>query len=219
MAKSLNVKGYFFYAAVQKPVTRYQKDGSTDPLDFEYKVDVLMDAADYKALTKKYKQQKKQDLPDAEAFEAKYKMAPPSDIKPNADGEYCIMSFKTNNAYVDRSTKKVVKCDKPKVAIRQENGKLKYDSKTLIGNGSKGVILYVENESKKWNTVSAKLGGLIIEELVEYSSGIDMSEFGEIEEDDDAPDDSYDGYDDIEPEDGDDDTPPFATADDDDDDY
>ncbi len=175
------VSGYAFYAMINTPAFKYQKENSKDPCDKEYKVDLLMSPDDYKALTKKYKKQKKQELPTREEFVKRYGMEPPEDISTNADNEYCFMSFKSINAY--RKDGKVVLADKPKVLIKDDNtGKL-VETKANVGNGSKVLLQYVEFESKQWGSTSAKLKALRVDELIPYGADDDFSELGEVDED------------------------------------
>ena len=175
------VNGYAYYAMVNKPASKFQKESSKNPLDKEYKVDLLMNANDYKVLAKKYPKQKKDENLTAAQFEKRYGMEPPADIKMNADDEYCIMSFKTIYAYKDSKTKEIVYMDKPKVLIKdEETGKLK-ETLANVGNGSKVMLQYVEFTSKEWNMTSAKLKALRVDNLIPYGDD-DFSELGDVDE-------------------------------------
>ena len=175
------VQGYAFYALVNTPASKFQKESSSNPLDKEYKVDLLMDAADYKALSKKYPKQKKDNNLTREDFIKRYKLDPPESIKPNGDGEYCIMTFKTIYAYNDKKTGDIVFADKPKVLIKnEETGKLE-ETLANVGNGSKVLLQYIEFVSKQYNMTSAKLKALRVDELIPYGDdGFD--ELGECDE-------------------------------------
>lgn len=178
--------GYAFYAKVQSPGTKFQKDDSKDPTDYEYSLDLLVDAQVQRAFYKKYKDQKGKSAEPmtVEEFQQKYKTDPSGlDVKPNSDGEYCIIKLKTGNAYKDHKTGKTEMMSKPKVFFKGDDGKLKEDTETLVGNGSKVKVQFSEFESKKWKTTTAKLKALAVLELVPYGGGDDFSELGEIDSD------------------------------------
>ena len=179
------ISGYAFWAAVHSPVIKYQKEGSRSPLDKEYKIDVVVDAADWKAFTKMFKQQKKDPI-DREDFIKRFNVEPPEDIQTNGDGEYCIVSFKTNYAREEwkngKKTGKILLNAKPRVLMKNdETGKL-VEITDLVGNGSKVVVQWEEFESAQWKSKSAKLKAVRVDELVAYSAGEDLSELGEVEE-------------------------------------
>lgn len=177
------INGYAFYAKVQAPGFKFQKEGSKDPLDKEYAIDVLVDAKAHKAFYKKYpSQESKNTKPmDKADFEKRFGVDPSTlDVQTNGDGEYCVIKLKTNNAYKG-SDGKPVKMEKPKVFFFNDKGKMVEDTETLVGNGSKVKVQFQEYENKKWKTTSAKLKAVAVEELVPYG-GDDFSELGELEE-------------------------------------
>lgn len=174
------IKGYAFYAAVQSPKTKYQKDNSKDPLDYEYTIDVVVDPKDAKAFNTKFAKQARQPI-TKEKFKSVYKVDVPEGAKLTSAGKICMVKMRTGNAYVDKNGETVL-FNKPKVLFKNSAGKLYEDTKTLVGNGSLVMIQYEEFESKRWGTVSAKLSGLRVDELVPYNSGDDFSELGEMED-------------------------------------
>lgn len=177
------VSGIGFYCCVQSPTTKFQKEGSKDPLDFEYKVTVVVDPKQYKEFAKRFKKQKVDPL-TPEEFKKKYKVDVPEGVETNEDGEICIINLKTNNAYSDYNDGKTKLMPKPKVLFPEvKDGKtvLVEDTETLIGNQSKVTALFKEYENKKWGTVSAKLSALRIDDLVSYGSDDDLSELGEVD--------------------------------------
>lgn len=179
------ITGFAFYAKVQAPGSKFQKEGSNDPIDFEYSIDVLVDAKVQKAFYKKYSDQKGKSAEPLEPqdFEKKYGVDPSTlDASPNSDGEYTIIKLKTGNAYKDYKTGEAVMMQKPKVFFVGDNGKLQEDTETLVGNGSKVTVQFIEYESKKWKTVSAKLRAIKVIDLVPYGGGDDFSELGDIDE-------------------------------------
>jgi hypothetical protein len=208
------VSGYAFYACVQSPVTKYQCDGSKSLLDMEYKINLLVDASDWKEFTKRYKQQKSDPI-TSEEFVKKFKVEPPEDVTTNGDGEYCILTFKTNAGLKDRKTGKAVPAPKPRVLIKNPaTGKL-IEIESLVGNGSKVMVQWQEHENKKWSSLSAKLKAIRVDELVEYSTGDDLSELGDIEENGLLSRKPHDeGFDELEEDDTD--TVPFEVDDNDD---
>ena len=177
------VSGLAMYACVQSPTTKFQKDGSKDPLDFEYKVTVIVDPQQHKEFAKRFKKQKVDPL-TPEEFKQKYKVDVPEGVKTNEDGEICIINLKTNNAYTDYKDGKTKLMPKPKVLFpEQRDGKtvLVEDTDTLVGNLSKITVLFKEYENKKWGTVSAKLSAVRVDSLVSYGADDDLSELGEID--------------------------------------
>lgn len=176
------IKGIAYYASVQSAKTKYQKEGSKDPLDLEYTIDILVDPTTHKEFGKKFKKQKKDPI-TKEEFVKVYKMEPPAEAKTNADGEYCIIKLKTNYAYEDFKTKQVKIMGKPKVLFpNPATGKLVEDTETLIGNGSEVMVQYIEYENKKWKTLSAKLKAVRVDTLVPYGDD-SLDELGEIDQD------------------------------------
>lgn len=73
----------------------------------------------------------------------------------------------------------------PNVFIKNSKGKLEnITDKVDVANGSEGVVQYSIYESPKWKTKSAKLVNVLITNLIEYTGGgVDVSELGELEED------------------------------------
>lgn len=174
------ISGMALYAAVQKPKTKYQKDGSKNPLDFVYAIDLVVDAKVFKEMGKRYPKQKKEPL-SVEDFKKRYGIDPPENIARNSDDEVCMMSFKTSNAYTDKQTRKVMLSPKPKVFFKNDQGKLVEDTTTMIGNGSMVAVQWIEYENKQYNTTSYKLKAVRVDDLVPYETE-SYDELGEVDE-------------------------------------
>jgi len=178
------ISGYAFYAKVQAPGAKYQKDGSTDPLDHQYSTDLIVSHRDAKKFYKEFPKNRPDDggLLSAEKFKKRYKAdISDFDMDTNEDGEVAYVKLKTNYAYKDHKTGETKLMPKPKVLFKGDNGKLVEDTKTPVGNGSEVMVQYDAYENKKWKTVSAKLKAIRVDDLVPYG-GDDFSELGDVDE-------------------------------------
>lgn len=193
-ATSKVINGYAFYASVMKPQAKYQKQGSENPLDYEYKIDIQVTEEAYYEFfdfdmskrTPKPRRFEKQvkDPISSEDFEKRYKQPPV--IPANDDDECFIITLKTNAAYTDKVTKEVKYLSAPRVGIKnEETGKLTKLT-ALVGNGSEVAVQYQVAKHPKYGE-SAKLGTVRVDTLVPY--GDDTSELGEFDDsfDDDQP--------------------------------
>jgi hypothetical protein len=139
----------------------------------------------------------------AEEFRKQFK-CDPQVVKPSEDSEHLVIRIKQDCVINGEPW-----ATPPNVFIKNDNGKLEnITNKVDVANGSEGVVQYSIFESKKWKTKSAKLVNVLITNLIEYTGGgADVSELGELEEDQGL----------RELEDLEDDDAPFDTDEDDDD--
>lgn len=146
----------FAYVKIQSPVKKYQSE------DTEFSVDVIVSKAQAKAWNKQFPKQKAKEIDNAE-FSEKYKMEAPFSEQ---EEQYVL---KVKKAHIKGGVEQPEKY-RPRVFVAVPGSKaVDRTFDVLVANGSKGKLSYRET-TNDFGSFS-QLNSILVEELIEYSSG------------------------------------------------
>lgn len=192
------ISGVFVYTNLNSPQPKFNANEGD-----EYKVSLVISEKDAKAWKKQWRKQAAKEV-DTEEFEERFGIAPPF----TKQEEQFVITFRQNAQIKDKKTKQTIPLpDQMRVKALLNTGRKNGAGKPileeitetkLVGNGSKGVVLYRETSNDYGSF--AKAVAIRVDSLIEYSSGPSYDELGDIEESSGEPD--FD------------DEPPFDTEDD-----
>lgn len=149
---------YFYYTRIKEPTNKYNS------ADKEFKVDVVLDAASYKAFTKELPK-KNFKLVENDEFREKYRAEPPFPEQPI---QYVT---KFNRDEVKKDGTPIAEEHKPKVYLEDQSGEV-YDvtNRFDVGNGSMGDLFYFVIEHSEYGN-HPKLSNIKVKKLVQYEAG------------------------------------------------
>ena len=168
------VNGYVHYVKVQNPGSTFN-----DPNDKQYECTIEMDKKTMKEFKKVFPANAKGVKEHTkEEFIEKFKVEPQYDG--GEDDEHFTVTVKQAVKVNGKPLKRPVRV----LMKSEETGKLiDITQEKEVGNGSKAAVQLFIYENTKWNTVSAKLQAIRVDDLVEYQSGDSgYSELGDVDE-------------------------------------